>query len=480
MAIAAWATSSIVGESETALRLWSVVPFVAGVTSSRRGSTPRRRPVRRPVPLPRHGLAAPARHHPPGARLRAGLPRDERPRRRRARGRARRTDAAGRGDVRGGRRRNLDAAPARHRLRRDRGGRCERRASAALDGDRPRRLRRRDRGVVRAAPRAGPLRVADPRRPPDQHRVARHRSDRPGRSPGPRLDRRDRRCAGRRLAPARRDRRARLSSEPTRSRAAFAARALRRPGRDDPRALDHARVRHSAVRQLPARPRLRAARERRRRRSSDASERVPRSSERSCASSSSAFSPSGSRRSRRMSSLLPREANRDAAEVIERTVPSSTPVFAYVRWPENISFYLGRPVRPLDDSTTVAERVCSNDRHVVYVWQPFTLKEVRATVPQPPGRAALPLPAVRARERDRRVVRPACRARASRAASRAGRSLAVRTAASRRVRGRRSRAHDDPQRVMSSAGLRPGEHPDRVGGRRGRDGCAVVRGRRTS
>ena len=32
MAIVAWATSSIAGESETAFRLWSVVPFVAGVT----------------------------------------------------------------------------------------------------------------------------------------------------------------------------------------------------------------------------------------------------------------------------------------------------------------------------------------------------------------------------------------------------------------------------------------------------------------
>jgi hypothetical protein len=83
--------------------------------------------------------------------------------------------------------------------------------------------------------------------------------------------------------------------------------------------------------------------------------------------------------------LLPREANRDAAEVIERTVPADTPVFTYVRWPENISFYLARPVRPLEDSTKVAERVCSNDRQVVYVWQPFALEEVRVPCLTRPG-----------------------------------------------------------------------------------------------
>jgi hypothetical protein len=82
---------------------------------------------------------------------------------------------------------------------------------------------------------------------------------------------------------------------------------------------------------------------------------------------------------------LPREANRDAAEIIERSVPASTPVFAYVRRPENISFYLGRPVRPLEDWTTVAKRVCNNDRQVVYVWQPFTLKEVRLPCLSRPG-----------------------------------------------------------------------------------------------
>ena len=49
---------------------------------------------------------------------------------------------------------------------------------------------------------------------------------------------------------------------------------------------------------------------------------------------------------------LPREANRDAAEVIEQNVPASTPVFAYVRLPENISFYLrttGAAARRPDD-----------------------------------------------------------------------------------------------------------------------------------
>ncbi len=40
---------------------------------------------------------------------------------------------------------------------------------------------------------------------------------------------------------------------------------------------------------------------------------------------------------------------------------------------------------PLEDSTTVAERVCSNERQVVYVWQPFALDEARVPCLTRPG-----------------------------------------------------------------------------------------------
>ncbi len=163
MAIAAWATRSIVGESETAFRLWSVVPFVAGVTvvtawlHSRVDAlsgvlflflatvSPLLLDITRQARG--YGLAFLAMSILVVAALEAV--RDGR-------------TARGRSHVRCGRDRNLDAASARHRLRRDRSSRCERHASAALDGDRSGRLRCCDRRVVCAAPRAGPLSLADP------------------------------------------------------------------------------------------------------------------------------------------------------------------------------------------------------------------------------------------------------------------------------------------------------------------------------
>jgi hypothetical protein len=71
---------------------------------------------------------------------------------------------------------------------------------------------------------------------------------------------------------------------------------------------------------------------------------------------------------------LPREANRDAAEVVDaRATP--TPVLAYARNPQNVAFYLGRPVHDLR-GTDVAVVVCSQARTVFYVVQPFTLEDV--------------------------------------------------------------------------------------------------------
>jgi hypothetical protein len=66
---------------------------------------------------------------------------------------------------------------------------------------------------------------------------------------------------------------------------------------------------------------------------------------------------------------LPREANRDAAEMIDRG-PPGTPVLAYLRNPANIAFYLGRPIQELSKGE-VAGRVCGASRPVFYVEQLF-------------------------------------------------------------------------------------------------------------
>ena len=67
---------------------------------------------------------------------------------------------------------------------------------------------------------------------------------------------------------------------------------------------------------------------------------------------------------------LPREANRDAAELIAERASETTPILGYMHQPANIAFYLGRPVTPLTRSD-VATRVCSQTASVVYVMQPF-------------------------------------------------------------------------------------------------------------
>lgn len=74
---------------------------------------------------------------------------------------------------------------------------------------------------------------------------------------------------------------------------------------------------------------------------------------------------------------LPREAHRDAAEVIEQTRPP-TRVLAYMRNPRDLAFYLGRPVEDLDGRNVVAI-VCSEQIPVYYVMQSFALEDV--TVP---------------------------------------------------------------------------------------------------
>lgn len=72
---------------------------------------------------------------------------------------------------------------------------------------------------------------------------------------------------------------------------------------------------------------------------------------------------------------FPREAHRDAAEVILRAGTAASPVLAYMRRPANLEFYLGRPVVDLEPDE-VADSVCGSERDVFYVMQPFALDNV--------------------------------------------------------------------------------------------------------
>ena len=71
----------------------------------------------------------------------------------------------------------------------------------------------------------------------------------------------------------------------------------------------------------------------------------------------------------------PREAYRDAARAVERETAPDTPVFAYTRNTEGLDFYLDRPVRTLD-STDVGAYVCESKELVAFVTQPFGIPDV--------------------------------------------------------------------------------------------------------
>jgi len=80
---------------------------------------------------------------------------------------------------------------------------------------------------------------------------------------------------------------------------------------------------------------------------------------------------------------LPREANRDAAEIIRDGSPS-TPVLAYMRNPQNLRFYLARPVEELGPRT-VSTHVCARLVAVYYVFQDFALNEKAVPCLDRPG-----------------------------------------------------------------------------------------------
>jgi hypothetical protein len=72
---------------------------------------------------------------------------------------------------------------------------------------------------------------------------------------------------------------------------------------------------------------------------------------------------------------LPREAHRDAAAIIVSRGPPGATVLAYLRNPDGLEHYLGKPVRVLESAEVVA-RVCGNQETVVYVMQPHAIQLV--------------------------------------------------------------------------------------------------------
>ena len=213
-------------------------------------------------PLPRHRLAAPARHHPAGAWLRPRVPGDERRGRRSARGGP---DAAGHAVVR---HRVSAGVLGAWTLPQVAVGFLATVAVLALD----RRLRVPALvGLVASvaaiaawyAPHVGQVQAAaaypDGRRihtawlltaPFDQIL-----------SPGAPLDRGRRRDPGCALAPPRARRNARDRREPARASPRSGARPHGGPGGHRPASLDRALVRHPALRELPARADVRPPRD---------------------------------------------------------------------------------------------------------------------------------------------------------------------------------------------------------------------------
>ena len=81
---------------------------------------------------------------------------------------------------------------------------------------------------------------------------------------------------------------------------------------------------------------------------------------------------------------LPREANREAADIVLASESSPASVLAYMRNPQNLEHYLGRPVARLDRAEVNA-RVCAREERVVYVTQPFGIPSVELDCLGRPG-----------------------------------------------------------------------------------------------
>ncbi|HXG76896.1 MAG TPA: hypothetical protein VNJ53_10030 [Gaiellaceae bacterium] len=68
---------------------------------------------------------------------------------------------------------------------------------------------------------------------------------------------------------------------------------------------------------------------------------------------------------------LPREAHRDAAAFVRSAVPDDVPVLAYQTHPGDTAFYLGRPVVPAQRPHEVVARLCGSSEPIVVVEQPW-------------------------------------------------------------------------------------------------------------
>jgi len=75
-------------------------------------------------------------------------------------------------------------------------------------------------------------------------------------------------------------------------------------------------------------------------------------------------------------SRMPRDATREAGATIRHLVPASTPVVAHVPYPDDISFFLGRSVESAW-TPAVAAAVCHQSRTAVYVEQPYLVPQAR-------------------------------------------------------------------------------------------------------
>jgi len=81
---------------------------------------------------------------------------------------------------------------------------------------------------------------------------------------------------------------------------------------------------------------------------------------------------------------FPREAWRDAANAIEAKTPPHALVLAYLHNPDDLAFYLRRPIHALGPGN-VARRVCGAHVPVAYVYQPFGIRPVNVPCLARPG-----------------------------------------------------------------------------------------------
>jgi len=73
---------------------------------------------------------------------------------------------------------------------------------------------------------------------------------------------------------------------------------------------------------------------------------------------------------------LPREAHRDAAALIKDQTSPNPPVFVHTLRPGDLAFYLKAPARA-PRASNLASRVCSDQREVVLVVQPYRVRPIR-------------------------------------------------------------------------------------------------------